>query len=267
MPLYLSTLAPDLPAADSVAALKAEGFTHLCAVGGPEALARVAEPPLLWCLALHDPHLNFASDDRSRWDYSLALARQAITVAGGQGAPMLTLPGAFAVYGGLDAQGQPDSGKVKRPEAQLRWLRALDQLANLADNARVQLSIRLQALLGREELLTTPEEADALLRPIGAPHLRLGLDLGHVKLSSRILQRDPDDLVEGCLTLSNLVWLHGNEGQIDTHSRPKASSWEASQLDRAEIKALPLVYDARHQPLAELRAVANWLSDEKGYSL
>lgn len=267
MTLYLATTVPDLPLTDAVAVLRAEGYGHLCAVGDADIFARTIEPPVRWCLSLAVPSLNLASDDRSRWEYSVAQVRRAISVAASQGAPKLSLSPGYAVYGGVDRDGRVDSGKVDRAGARLRLLRALDTLANHADNVRVGLSLRLQPALGREELLTTPEAAADLLGTVAAPHLRLGLDLGHVKLTARQTRRDADDLVEGALPQADLVWLHGNEGEADRHDRPKEASWETSQLARPAIRALPLIYDARRQPLPELRAVINWLVDGYGYTV
>ena len=267
MSLYFSTSCPELPAEDAVAALLAEGFGHLLAVGAPRFFARVVRPPGAWILALQEPSLNFASDDLSRWEHSLALAKECLVIAGAFGAPQRTLPPGNAVHGGLDANGQPDSGPRPRPQANLRLLRALDQLASHADRHGVALSLRLQAAWDRDELLTTPEEADQLLHTLGAPHVGLGLDLGHLKLNAVRLKRDPDNMVEAALDRSNLVWLHGNEGRRDEHARPRTESWEMSQLARPPLQALPLVYDARKQPLAEIRAVAGWLAESFAYQL
>jgi sugar phosphate isomerase/epimerase len=216
---------------------------------------------------IHTPWLNLASDDRYRYDRSIAEVREAMRILGDTGAAWLALSPGFAVYGGLGPDGCRDSEPLDRPKAQLRLLRALDRLASEADNHRLNLVLRQQPALGNEELLVDADDAERLLRSLGAPHVGIGLDLGHIKLTARQRRRDADEMVESLLPQARQVWLHGNEGREDDHGRPKLESWEVSQLDRPAIRALPLVYDAWDQPPADLRSMVQDLCDQGGRSI
>jgi sugar phosphate isomerase/epimerase len=265
--LYVATTTLDLPPAEGLLALASEGWRHVCVEGDATQMHQIARQRPLPAAHLVTPWLNLASDDRSRYERSLAEAREAIRILGDTGASWLAVSPGFAVYGGLDLDGQTDSEPADRLKARLRLLRALDRLANDADNHRMQLILRQQPALGREELLVDADDGDRLLQSLGAPHVALGLDLGHAKITARRLRRDPDEVVESMLANARMVWLHGNEGRDDGHARPKLDSWEMSQLDRPAIRSLPLVYDAWRQPATDLRAVVSHLCEQGGRSV
>lgn len=265
--LFVSTATLDRPVLESVSALQAEGWRHLCVTGDAAQLHAVARERTLPAAFVQTPWLNLASDDRYRYDRSIAEVREAIRIAGDTGAAWLTVTPGYAVHGGLGPDGRRDTEPLDRGQARLRLLRALDRLAQDADNQRLTLVLRQQPSLGNEEMLRDAADADPLLRSLGAPHVGIGLDLGSCKLTARQGRRDPDELVESLLPVAKAVWLHGNEGDRDDHTRPKLGSWEWAQLDRPGIRALPLVYDAWRQSPAELRAVVQDLGEQGGRSV
>ena len=266
MDLFIPTTTLETEPIMAARAIRAEGWRGICAIGGIADLRAIhAEGPVT-CQAVTTPWLNLASDDRFRFDQSLAEVREAIHIGADRGARWLIVSPGYGVYGGLYPSGELDSEKVKRPLSRLHLMRALDRLASDTERAGMAIILRQQAALGREELLTTAEEADSLLKTLGVPHVGLGLDLGHIKITARQQKVDADNVVEACLEHARMVFLHGNEGDRDAHDLPKASSWELSKLERREVATLPLVYDPRRQPITELRAFVSHLCESGHYT-
>jgi sugar phosphate isomerase/epimerase len=265
--LYVATSTLELPPADGVLALLSEGWQQICVVGDAAQIHAVARERRVPAALVQTPWMNLASDDRYRYDRSIAEVREAIRIAGDTGSAFVAVTPGYAVYGGLGPDGRRDTEPLDRSKARLRLLRALDRLVNDADNHGLTLVLRQQPAQGNEEMLVDADEADRLLRSLGAPHLGIGLDLGYTKLSAHALKRDPDEMVESLLSVAKTVWLHGNEGRQDDHGRPKLGSWEMSQLDRPAIRSLPLVYDAWHQSAGDLRSMVQDLCDQGGRTI
>lgn len=265
--LLVSTAAVDLPPAEGVRALLSEGWQHICVVGDASQLHAVARERALPAALVQTPWMNLASDDRYRYDRSIAEVREAMRIAGDTGAAWVAVTPGYAVHGGLGPDGRRDTEPLDRSKARLRLLRALDRLVHDADRHRLALVLRQQPQMGNEEMLTGSDEAEAILRSLDASHLGVGLDLGYTKLTARQQRRDPDEMVESLLPFARSVWLHGNEGKQDDHARPKLESWEMSQLDRHGIRALPLVYDAWRQTPADLRGMVQDLCDQGNRSV
>jgi sugar phosphate isomerase/epimerase len=260
--LYVATTTTTLPPPDAFLSLASEGWQHVTVVGEATHLHQIARAKPLLSAQIDPIWLNLASDDRDRYDRSVAELQEAIRILGDTGARWLAFTPGFAVHGGLGLDGVRDSEKRDRSQARLRLLRALDRLATAADNHGLTLILRQQSDPDNEAMLVDYQDGESLLAAVGAPHLRLGLDLGATKVVAKLLKRDPDEMVEGYLAHAGVVWLNGNEGKADERARPKLESWEMSQLDRGPIRDLPLVYDARNQAPADLRAVVGHLVEQ-----
>lgn len=218
--------------------------------------------------------LNMAAADEPSKTRSTALVRGALRLAVAAGAPLYGIHAGYLARADAQANGMFRFDDVMSPYAE-----ALDRAVVFVNEIAPEFEAQGVRLLV-ENLFPSPKKRHSLFCSIDEVRefmdqvpdsVGLLLDLGHLNVSSRILEFDRDTFIDDYLGTfaGRLVEVHisENEGQKDEHLPVKPGSWQLDAVRRVHQTgttcSTPRIYciEARNASVEELRKSVALIDD------
>jgi sugar phosphate isomerase/epimerase len=194
----------------------------------------------------NEPYWNLASGDESLRKQAVDRAAETMRQAAALGGPFYSLHPGFALELTVGPDRRPVGAEQARSKALDQLCRSLDRLASLADDLAIELLLENRPG-GRTAvpLWTEPTEIHQTLDRLGAPPLGLLLDVGHLLLSCRARNWEPEPVVEELKGRVRAIEVSRNDGVRDLHQLPKEDGIELSLAKLAGGLSVPVVLEAR----------------------
>lgn len=207
------------------------------------------------CLAAPEaPRWNLAAGDDALRRQAVDEAAEALRASADLGAPFYAVHGGWALELTHDPKDRPVGDAISPVRARDQLCRSLDRLAVLAEARGIALLVETAPNVpAQRPAFADPEAMLAVLDRVGAPHLRLLLDLPALVITARRLAEEPETVVEFLRDRADAMELHHGDAQQARHLPLRETDVELGLARLAGGLAKPVILTLRDLPTAALR--------------
>jgi len=213
--------------------------------------------------------LNLASPDEDIGRRSVNVAEEAIDLCNLVGASVYTIHGGFVADPSLSLKFRIEDIRQTKEEARERFLRRLDRVLAYANDRGVSVAIENNVvaehhrLEGRNPFFLFADEADFqwLMESVSSDDIGVLLDLGHLKVSSNVLDFDPRSTIEALEDDLLAVHLHDNDGRQDRHQPVSSDDYYAFPFLQRIFGSAPIILEGHYRSPEQASRNRTWLEN------